>query len=92
MRRLAFLLVLVTFALANTAHARHGKYRYHHSKHYKHHVGSSTWCQKHPSKCHKKKAGDPKVNTKKEHCMDLKGNYDGYVSGWEHHQFGSGCN
>jgi hypothetical protein len=31
------------------------------------------------------------VNTRKEKCMDHKGNRDGYISGWEIDTFGHNC-
>jgi hypothetical protein len=53
--------------------------------------GPSPWCQRHPSRCHAHGADDAKVNNQREHCMDAKGNGDGFISPWEHQQFAKVC-
>lgn len=54
-------------------------------------TGPSPWCKSHPKKCHPRKTQDPAVNSSREHCLDSKGNGDGYVSGWEMDKFGPMC-
>ena len=77
----------------------------HHGRYYKHSAkrppavvvipppsaGPSDWCKKHPKKCVKAKATEPKITNMCEHCMDNKGNRDGFVSGWEHENFAPEC-
>jgi len=54
-------------------------------------TGPSAYCLEHPSQCKEKHPEDRPVKLPHEHCIDVYGNGDGFVSEWEVNNFGMRC-
>lgn len=51
----------------------------------------SQWCKENPAICRPRGPSDRRANTAQEHCYDLKGNNDDFVSPWEIETFAGQC-
>jgi hypothetical protein len=51
----------------------------------------SAYCLEHPSQCKQKNPRDRSAGSPYEHCVDVYGNGDGFVSEWEIGNFGARC-
>jgi len=83
---------LFSIVIAGNALAQHrGPEWHHHQKSEMSTKEISEYCRAHPDKCVKHKTNDPRTNTKRQRCMDSKGNRDGFISSWERETFSHGC-
>jgi len=54
-------------------------------------TGASLWCTRNPHLCYPRMETDPLVDNPCGHCMDSKGNGDGYLSYWELRRWRKRC-